>query len=258
MTDRTGTPAGPPAGWYQDPSGQGALRWWDGSRWGEQTQPGYQAEQPQQGLWQARNRPPQGLYPQQPGKSWPRRHKVLTTLGIIAGFFILLTVIAGIAGGGSTASNNLAGTSSGNQSAAAAPAAPHLGQPADDGKFRFVVTQVTYVTSVGDASAGLGKTAQGRYTVLHVRVTNIGNQSQTLDDSAQFVYDKSGRKFSADTQADLYANPGGSGGVFLNDINPGNSVRGLILFDMPRGDKAVKAELHDSLFSGGVVVYLTH
>jgi hypothetical protein len=186
---------------------------------------------------------------------------VLTTLGSIAGLFILLTVIAGIAGGGSTASNNSAGSGSGNQAAAAAPAAPagpHLGQPADDGKFRFVVTQVTYATSVGDTSAGLGETAQGRYTVLHIKVTNIGNQSQTLDDSAQFVYDKSGRQFSVDTQADIYANPGGSGGVFLNDINPGNSVRGLILFDMPRGDKAVKAELHDSLFSGGVVVYLTH
>lgn len=32
MTDQT-TPA---AGWYPDPNGSGALRWWDGSRWGDQ------------------------------------------------------------------------------------------------------------------------------------------------------------------------------------------------------------------------------
>ena len=32
MTDQT-TPV---AGWYPDPSGSGALRWWDGSRWGDQ------------------------------------------------------------------------------------------------------------------------------------------------------------------------------------------------------------------------------
>jgi Domain of unknown function (DUF4352) len=50
----------------------------------------------------------------------------------------------------------------------------------------------------------------------------------------------------------------GSGGVFFNDINPGNSVNGLIFFDLPRGDKAVKAELHDSIFSDGVIVYLKH
>ncbi|GAA2051172.1 DUF2510 domain-containing protein [Leifsonia soli] len=32
MTDQT-TPA---AGWYPDPNGSGALRWWDGSRWSDQ------------------------------------------------------------------------------------------------------------------------------------------------------------------------------------------------------------------------------
>jgi len=32
----------------------------------------------------------------------------------------------------------------------------------------------------------------------------------------------------------------------------------LIFFDLPRGDKAVKAELHDSIFSDGVIVYLKH
>jgi hypothetical protein len=49
MADRTGTPPGPPAGWYNDPRGHDALRWWDGSRWGEQTQaqPGYEIQQPQ-------------------------------------------------------------------------------------------------------------------------------------------------------------------------------------------------------------------
>lgn len=32
-------PAGPPAGWYPDPSGRPGLRWWDGSRWTEHYQP---------------------------------------------------------------------------------------------------------------------------------------------------------------------------------------------------------------------------
>ena len=38
MTSGTGAPVGPPAGWYPDPAGQPVLRWWDGVRWGEQTQ----------------------------------------------------------------------------------------------------------------------------------------------------------------------------------------------------------------------------
>jgi hypothetical protein len=89
-------------------------------------------------------------------------------------------------------------------------------------------------------------------------VTNIGNQSQTLDDSAQYVYDASGRKFSAGSAADIdLSGANGQGSTWLDDINPGNTVHGKIAFDMPAGDKAVKIELHDSLFSGGVTVKLS-
>lgn len=88
-------------------------------------------------------------------------------------------------------------------------------------------------------------------------MTNIGNQAQTLDDSAQYVYDAKGRKFSANSEADVFIN-GNSNSVFLNDINPGNTVHDKIVFDLPRGDRAVKAELHDSAFSNGVTVSLTN
>lgn len=210
--------------------------------------------------------PPPGYPPQEPPrrKSWPRRHKILTALLAIVGLFIIIGIASAGGGGGNSGSSNAGSTntgttsSGGGQQAAAPAAGPHIGQPAADGKFRFVITRVSHATSVGDTSLGLGETAQGRFTVLHLRVTNISNQSQTLDDSAQYVYDARGRKFDANTTADLDANPGNNGGVFLNDINPGNSVSGVILFDLPRGDKAVKAELHDSVFSGGVVVALKH
>lgn len=230
---------------------------------------------PQQGQYGQQQAPPpyppqQGGYlppgypPQQPPrrKSWPRRHKILTALFAIVALFIIIGV-ASAGGGGNSGSSSTGSTSTGTtsgsgQQAAPAAAGPHIGQPAADGKFRFVVTRISHTASVGDTADGFGETADGRFTVLHIRVTNISSQSQTLDDSAQYVYDAQGRKFDADTAADLDANPGNGGGVFLNDINPGNSVSGVILFDLPRGDKAVKAELHDSVFSGGVMVALHH
>jgi Protein of unknown function (DUF2510) len=36
---QTDTPAGPPPGWYRDPGGLEAVRWWDGTRWSPHTQP---------------------------------------------------------------------------------------------------------------------------------------------------------------------------------------------------------------------------
>ena len=118
-------------------------------------------------------------------------------------------------------------------------------------------SSLSHARSVGDTADGLGDTAQGKYTILHVKVTNISSQPQTLFDSNQYVYDVSGRKYDASTSADVDLNSAsGSDSVFVNDINPGNTVRGELAFDMPARLKAVKVELHDSAFSGGVTVNL--
>jgi hypothetical protein len=119
------------------------------------------------------------------------------------------------------------------------------------------VTSVSHAKSVGDTADGLGDTAQGEYTVLHVKVTNIGNQAQTLDDSSQYLYDSHGRKYSTSSDADLDGNDNSNGGgVFFNQVNPGDTVHGRLYFDLPGGDKALKAVLHDSAFSDGVTVSL--
>jgi uncharacterized protein DUF4352 len=185
---------------------------------------------------------------QRPGKA--RRGCLYVFLGLI-GVIVLIVIIGVAVGGGNstktgtTASQGPSGTP-GTQTAG-------IGSPVRDGKFQFTVTKVTHAKRVGNSL--LGQTAQGKYTVLHVTVKNIGTEAQTLDDSSQYVYDASGRKFSADSQADLYINGTGDS-VFLQQINPGNSVQGKIAFDLPAGGTAVKAELHDSAFSGGVTVSL--
>jgi hypothetical protein len=71
------------------------------------------------------------------------------------------------------------------------------------------------------------------------------------------VYDSTGRKYDADSSADIYiGSDDGANSVWLESINPGNTVQGQIAFDLPAGVTAVKAELHDSPFSGGVTVQL--
>ena len=201
--------------------------------------------------------PPQQQYypPQQPPKK--KRHWVRHILLGFTGLIVLIVIISVAASGGS---KGTPAASSGGAPANAAPAAPQaaeIGTAVRDGKFQFTITSVSHAKSVGNTADGLGDTAQGEYTILHVTVTNIGSQPQTLDDSSQYLYDASGRKYDASTNADVDLNSAsGSDSVFFNDINPGNTVRGELAFDMPAKLMAVKAELHDSAFSGGVTVNL--
>lgn len=128
-----------------------------------------------------------------------------------------------------------------------------IGQPARDGKFEFTVKGV----SCGQTSLGgefLTETAQGQFCQLTVSVKNIGNEPQTLFVDNQYLLNATGQKFSADSAATLVANP--SSDTWIGEINPGNSIEGIMVFDIPKDQVPTVAELHDSAFSDGVKVSL--
>ncbi len=129
-----------------------------------------------------------------------------------------------------------------------------IGQPVRDGKFEFTVTSIDCGKNSVGTNEYLTKQAQGQFCLLNLTVKNIGNESQTFSDSGQLLFDANGNKYSSDSGASFYANPSGS--TFLNQINPGNSVTGAVVFDIPKGVTPTQAELHDSAFSGGVKVNL--
>jgi len=187
------------------------------------------------------------------GKNWFSRHKVLTVIGII----ILLIIIGSASGGNkktSQSNSSQPSTSTGKSQTKAKPAAIKIGETANDGKFAFVVNSI----QCGQASVGssqyLTKNAQGQFCSLNITVKNIGNEAQTLDASNQNLFNAANQKYSADSEASYDANPSGS--TFLQQINPGNSVTGVVVFDIPKDQTPVSAELHDSAFSGGVKVSL--
>ena len=191
-----------------------------------------------------------------PGKPRHRGRKILFGILAVSALIVIGSVAAGI-GGSHPAAAPSAGAKSSPAAQSTGSAVAHIGDKVRDGKFEFTVVKVRHAKSVGDTQYGIGETAQGRFTIVTLKVTNIGNQSQTLDDSSQYVYDAAGHKYSANSAADIdLSGANGQGSTWLNDINPGNTVRGKIAFDMPAGAKAVKIELHDSMFSGGVIVHV--
>ncbi|GAA3809764.1 DUF4352 domain-containing protein [Cellulomonas soli] len=194
-------------------------------------------------------------------RSWFARHKVLTTFGAVVVAIIAIGALGG--GGGSedvpTAAAPASSTDGQDPAEAAAPAeaeapaeepAPGIGTPVRDGKFEFTVTGIEPgVSRVGDDM--LGKDAQGQFLLVHLTVTNIGDEAQYFDGSSQKLLDAQGRTHSADSAAAIYL---GDADSFLNQINPGNTVDGTVVFDVPADATPTALELHDSAWSGGVTV----
>lgn len=210
------------------------------------------------------------LAPAPTTKGFIRRHKVLTLVVVVVG----VVVLAQVTGGGGDGAGSADGAAAPAVSATPAPGAsdapeedvpaapseeapappaeatPGIGTPVADGRLQFTVTNVEAgVPSIGDDLFGV--TAQGQYVLVHMTVTNVGDAAQLFDASSQRLLDGQGRTHSADSTAAIYL-PGSNS--FLTSINPGNTVDGIVVFDVPTDAIPVSVELHDSPFSGGVTV----
>ena len=140
------------------------------------------------------------------------------------------------------------------QAPAAKAALPGIGAKVRDGKFEFVVTGVERPGASISGQFGTTEKAQGEFVIVRVNVTNIGNEAQTLMSSGQKLFNDKNQSFEPSSailslkDADKF---------FLQNINPGNSVKGApLLFDVAPGTKLATIELHDSILSEGAKVAL--
>ncbi|QIM22968.1 DUF4352 domain-containing protein [Phycicoccus sp. HDW14] len=263
-----------PAGWY--PQNDGRQRYWDGQQWTEHFAPGT-AQQTQAAATPVAAMA--GGVASAP-RPWFKKKRILIPAGL-AGTVIFVSALGAAAGGGATQDSALKSSTSSSAEptpatkaspaaevakpsatptakpaapkAAPKPAGPKIGTKVRDGKFQFVVSKVTCgIKSVGNQY--LGTKAQGQFCRVDMSITNIGDEAQTMFADNQTAFDTKGRKFSADSEASIYDD---KSEVLFEEINPGNTVKGRVYFDVPKGVKLAKVELHDSLFSGGVEVALT-
>ncbi|MBN6053226.1 DUF4352 domain-containing protein [Nonomuraea sp. RK-328] len=125
-----------------------------------------------------------------------------------------------------------------------------LGAEVRDGKFAFTVTKVDRQARLG--SDLIGTDAQGVFLLVHITVKNIGDEAQAFTSVEQKLH-AAGKEYEADAGAAIYLKDSKS---LYEKINPGNSVQGVIVFDVPKDLKPDTLELHDSMFSAGVKVSL--
>ena len=140
------------------------------------------------------------------------------------------------------------------------PTTPGIGSAVRDGTFQFVVTSVDCGhNQVGEPPFKVK--ADGQFCLVGITVTNIGQLAAVLLDSAQYAYTDGGHdddgvsdnhRYGTNSGAGVLANRGIT--VWVNLIQPGKSVSGTLVFDIPRDATITRLELHDSAFSDGVVV----
>lgn len=172
---------------------------------------------------------------------------------------VVVAIIASQASGGGQDGDTSAdgGAGSGSEvdvaGGGAAPAGDAgIGQPAADGKFNFVVSGVDCSqTRIGNPN--FGTDAQGQFCIVSLTVTNIGDEPQSFFGENATLFNAEGQQFSADTEASIYLENSAS---IYEEINPGNTLSSMVVFDVPAGTVPASIELHDSAFSGGVTVSL--
>jgi len=144
------------------------------------------------------------------------------------------------------------------QGGAAPPTAqvtnPSIGDPVRSGRFEFVVHAVQCgVEQVG--ADFLLERAQGQFCLMTLSVRNIGDEPETLFDRYQKGLGTNGLVYGANSAAGIAANDTDSQ-VWVTEINPGNQLTGVVVYDLPQGVELAQVELNDSTLSAGATVDL--
>lgn len=131
------------------------------------------------------------------------------------------------------------------------PPPPGIGDPVQDGKFEFVVLDLTCdVEEV--AWTLLTERPDGQYCVVNLSVQNKDPGNVAIFPGAgQYVVTADDTKVRSASDAGFLANEGHLDVWF---IDPAEIVTLKLVFDIPVDAAVSTIELHDSLFSGGVTV----
>lgn len=179
-------------------------------------------------------------------------------LGII-GLFVLMTIAALAFGGGEESASTTTETAApaeeateteaveeeATEEAAAEPAKEEvvgIGQEVQVGDVFFMVNEVTNATNVGGE---YGATAQSQYTIVNVTVRNEKNEAVTVDNNF-FKLLSGERTYDSDGTAGIYANEDAD--FFLTSVNPGVSLTGNVVFDVPADLESPQLQVQTGFF----------
>jgi Protein kinase domain/Domain of unknown function (DUF4352) len=127
-----------------------------------------------------------------------------------------------------------------------------VGDPVRDGQFEFVVRSVDCgARSVGE---GFGRRqALEQFCLVALAVENTGTEGRAFGGGHQCLFDRAGKRHDPDLDATFRH---GGGRLLATNLNPGQRLQGVLVYDVPDPIELARVELHDGPLSGGVSVEL--
>jgi archaellum component FlaG (FlaF/FlaG flagellin family) len=126
-----------------------------------------------------------------------------------------------------------------------------IGDKATDDDYQFTVTKIKCgVSRVGDTYSN--EKAQGQFCLVSLRIKNVGNDPISYSSENQALVDTKGKNYSPDDEAWIYVDDSDVWG----EINPGNTLKTIVPFDVPKKTKPDHLLLKAGVWgaSDGVIV----
>lgn len=218
------------------------------------TQPGYPGEHPRQQGYVG------GPYGQKPAKQKkPLLKRWWFWLLVI---IVVIAMFSALGGGGedttdeagaSAAQDKKASAEDGGDDAAAEKAEYGIGDAVTADGWEITVNKVEDgVASVGDEF--MSAEAQGQFVTVALSVKNTESEPDYFFEDNIKLGDDTGNTYSADSEAGIYVDENSI--LFLEEINPGNTAEGVLVFDVPEDISPDRLSFEGGIFSDPIEISL--
>ena len=128
-----------------------------------------------------------------------------------------------------------------------------IGDAVTADKWEITVNKVDDgVAKVGDEY--LGAEAQGQFVTVDLSVKNTKSDPDYFFEDNIKLGDDAGNTYSADSEAGIYVDENSI--LFLEEINPGNTAKGVLVFDVPKDVSPDRLTFEGGIFSDPVEISL--
>lgn len=153
-----------------------------------------------------------------------------------------------------TSGEEAAGDGAEDEAAAEAASEYSIGDAVATGDWEVTVNDVeSGVTELGDEY--LGTTAQGQFILVEMSVANTGSEPSFFFEGDVSLQDADGNTYSPDSEAGIYASTDNEV-MLLEEINPGNTATGVIVYDVPADVTPNVLEFQGGIFDEAASVAL--